>query len=99
MIRCDPLITKTLVERFDTEPYSDFFSQMIKLSRARYLLYRRQSLQENMCWKARNEIYKIYMFLHRSDLNILANSRRFFLAFSTIENRLEMLKSSIFPRC
>ena len=51
---------------------------MIKLYGARYLLYRRQILQENMCWKARNEIYKIYMLLHRSDLNILAKFRQTF---------------------
>ena len=49
-----------------------FLSQMIKLYRARSLLYRRQILQENIRWKALDEIYKIYMFLHRSDLNISA---------------------------
>ena len=43
---------------------------MSKLYRARSLLYRRQILQENMRWKAFDEIYKIYMLLHRSDLNI-----------------------------
>ena len=43
---------------------------MIKLYRARSPLYRRQILQENIRWKAFDEIYKIYMFLHRSDLNI-----------------------------
>ena len=37
---------------------------------ARSLLYRRQILQQNMRWKALDEIYKIYMLLHRSDLNI-----------------------------
>ena len=41
---------------------------MSKLYRARSLLYRRQILQENIRWKALDEIYKIYMFLHRSDL-------------------------------
>ena len=35
-----------------------------------------------MCWKALDEIYKIYMLLHRSDLNILANVRRFFGVFN-----------------
>ena len=44
-----------------------------KLSRARSLLYRRQILQENVRWKARDEIYKIYMFLHRSNRNIWQN--------------------------
>ena len=44
---------------------------MIKLYKARSLLYRRQILQENIRWKALDEIYKIYMLLHRSDLNII----------------------------
>ena len=38
--------------------------------RARSLLYRRQNLQEDIRWKALAEIYKIYMLLQRSDLNI-----------------------------
>ena len=43
---------------------------MSKLYRARSLLYRRQILQENIRWKALDEIYKIYILLHRSDLKI-----------------------------
>ena len=43
---------------------------MSKLDRARSPLYRRQILQDNIRWKALDEIYKIYMLLHRSDLNI-----------------------------
>ena len=43
---------------------------MSKLSRARSLLYRRQILQENIRWKALDEIYKIDVLLHRSDFNI-----------------------------
>ena len=43
---------------------------MSKLYRARSLLYRRQILQVNIRWKALDEIYKIIMLLHRSDLNI-----------------------------
>ena len=58
---------------------------MSKLYRARSLLYRRQILQENIRWKALDEIYKIYMLLHRSDLNISDNVRqydsRFFVFF------------------
>ena len=50
---------------------------MSKLYRARSLLYRRQILQLNICWKALDEIYKIYMLLHRSDLNISENVRQF----------------------
>ena len=54
---------------------------MSKLYRARSLLYRRQILQENIRWKALDEIYKIYMLLHRSDLNISEIFRQFFSAF------------------
>ena len=56
---------------------------MIKLYKARSLLYRRQILQENIRWKALDEIYKIYMLLHRSDLNISENFRQTFSHFST----------------
>ena len=51
---------------------------MSKLYRARSLLYRRQILQVNMRWKALDEIYKIYMLLHRSDLNISEKFRSIF---------------------
>ena len=54
---------------------------MIKLYEARSLLYRRQILQENMRWKALDEIYKIYMLLHRSDFNISENFRQSFSHF------------------
>ena len=50
--------------------------QMIKLYKARFLLYRSQILQENIRWKALDEIYKIYMLLHRSDLNISEKFRK-----------------------
>ena len=49
---------------------------MSKLYRDRSLLYRRQILQENIRWKTLDEIYKIYMLLHRSDLNISENFRQ-----------------------
>ena len=51
---------------------------MIKPYRARSLLHRRQILQEKIRihWKALDEIYKIYMLLHRSDLNISENFRQ-----------------------
>ena len=58
-----------------------FFSQMIKHYEARSLLYRRQILQENIRWKALGEIYKIYMLLHRSDLNISEFFRQTFSHF------------------
>ena len=48
---------------------------------ARSRLYRSRFLQENIRWKALDEIYKIYMLLHRSDLNISANFRHEFLRF------------------
>ena len=54
---------------------------MIKFYRARSLLYRRQILQANMRWKALDEIYKIYMRLHRSDLNISESFRQTFWPF------------------
>ena len=54
---------------------------MIKLYRARSLLYRRQILQQNMRWKALDEIYKIYMLLHRSDLKISEKNRQAFSHF------------------
>ena len=62
--------------RYRTFP--GFFSQMSKLYSARSLLYRRQILQVNRRWKALDEIYKIYMLLQRSDLNISANFRQMF---------------------
>ena len=51
---------------------------MSKLYRARSLLYRRQILQVNIRWKAFDEIYKIYMLLRRSGLNISEIFRQFF---------------------
>ena len=45
------------------------------------MLYRRQILQEIIRWKALDEIYKIYMLLHRSDLNVSKNFRQFFSHF------------------
>ena len=54
---------------------------MGKRYQARSLLYRRQILQVNIRWKALDEIYKIYMLLRRSDLNISENFRQFFFAF------------------
>ena len=54
---------------------------MSKLYRARSLPYRRQILQENIRWKALDEIYKIYMLLHRSDLNISETFRQTFDEF------------------
>ena len=54
---------------------------MSKLYRARSLLYRRQILQVNIRWKALDEIYKIYMLLHRSDLNISEIFRQNFSHF------------------
>ena len=50
--------------------------------RARYRLYRNQILQENTRWKTLDEIYKIYMLLHRSDVNISAKFRQTFSHFS-----------------
>ena len=65
--------------RYRTFPW--FFSQTSKLYRARSLLYRRQILQVNIRWKALDEIYKINMLLHRSDLSISENFRQNFSYF------------------
>ena len=54
---------------------------MIKLYKAPSLLYRRQIFQENIRWKAPDEIYKICMLLHRSDLNISENFVKLFCIF------------------
>ena len=51
---------------------------------ARSRMYRSRFLQENIRWKALDEIYKIYMLLHRSDPNISANFRREFSRFFII---------------
>ena len=56
---------------------------MSKLYAARSLLYRLQILQENIRWNPLGKIYKIYMLLRRSDLNILvAKFRQTFSNFS-----------------
>ena len=52
---------------------------------ARSWLYRRRFLQVYTRWKALDEIHKIYMLLHRSDLNISATFRHF-LGVSKIRN-------------
>ena len=63
---------------------------MIKLSRVCSLLYRRQILQENIRWKALDEIYKIHMLLHRSGLNMSGNfSSNFFAFFGKILQKNE----------
>ena len=48
---------------------------------ARSRLYRSQILQVNIRWKALDEIYKICMLLHRSDLNISEFFRQTFCIF------------------
>ena len=49
--------------------------------RARTPLYRSQILQVNIRLKALDEIYKIYMLLHRSDLNVSEFFRQNFRIF------------------
>ena len=39
-------------------------------------------MQQNIRWKALDEIYKIYLLLHRSDLNISEKNRQTFSHFS-----------------
>ena len=66
---------------------------MSKLDRARSLLYRRQILQKNIRWKALDEIYKIYMLLHRSDLNISEKFRQTFSHF--FWQKIEKIRKSL----
>ena len=72
---------------------------MINLYKARSLLYRRQILQENIRWKALDEIYKIYMLLHRSDLNISEKNRQTFSHFSAILQNLPIFEKKIIEFC
>ena len=63
-------------------------------------LYRRRFLQENTRWKALDEIYKIYILLHRSDLKISAKIVKFsggMKKFNLIFSRVSM-KFAIFLR-
>ena len=73
---------------------------MSKLYRARSLLYRRQILQVNIRWKALDEIYKIYMLLHRSDLNVSEIFVIFFRIFWQIFAKIRYFEffSLIFPQ-
>jgi len=75
-------VRKILVYRYVIFSYRYFPSVSVKLQNARSRLYRSQSLQVNTRWKALAEIYKIYMLLHRTDLNISAKLRRFFCVFN-----------------
>ena len=61
---------------------------------SRSRLYRRQNLQVNIRWKTLDEIYKIYMLLHRSDLNISENVRQFFRIF--LANLNEFLQNFVY---
>ncbi len=65
---------------------------MIKLYRGRSLLCRRQILQENIRWKALDEIYKIYMLLHRSDLNFSSKLCQIFSHFSATHEHFQKNK-------
>ena len=63
---------------------------MIKLYKPRSLQYRRQILQETIRWKALDDIYKVYVPLHRSDLNISENVRETFSHFLKILQNLSI---------
>ena len=70
---------------------------MSKLYRARSLLYRRQILQENVRWKALDEIYKIYMLLHRTDLKNSATIRpKVFSKFANLSVLVELFSDPLF---
>ena len=72
---------------------------MSKLYRARSLLYRRQIFQENIRWKALDEIYKIYMLLHRSDLNNSEILRQTFSHFSVMFARFTHFRKMFSEFC
>ena len=56
----------------------------VNLAGARSRLYRRHILQVNIRWQALDELYKMYMLLHRLDLTISENFRQTFPHFSAI---------------
>ena len=67
-----------------------------KLRVARSRLYRRRFLQVNTRWKALDEIYKIYILLHRSDLKISAKNRQhFFREWIIINKSPQTLRGSL----
>ena len=72
-----------------------------QIYQARYLLYRRQILQENIRWKALDEIYKLYVLLHRSDLNISENFVKLFRIFRKILQNLpiEIFRKHLIEFC
>ena len=57
------------------------FANVAKFCRTRSRLYRSQLLQVNIRLKVVDEIYKIYIFLNRSDLNISATCVEMFCYF------------------
>ena len=56
--------------------FSRILPRFSKLCEARSRLHRRRCLQVNTRWKAFDEVDKIYILLHRSDLEISARSDR-----------------------
>ena len=54
------------------------------------LLYRRQILQQNIRWKALDEIYKMRMRMHRSDLNIQQNVVKLFRTSRSILKKVDV---------
>ena len=74
---------------------------MIKLYKPRSLQYRRQILQETIRWKALDDIYKIYVLLHRSDLNISEKFRETFRIFRKILQNLpiEIFRKHLIEFC
>ena len=65
-----------------------FLSQMIKVYRARSLLYRRQILQENMRLKALAEIYTMHSFAQLCNLNVWLKKPKISLKFCKFFEKL-----------
>ena len=51
----------------------------MKIKSARFRNHRHRILQIKYRWKALDEIYKIYILLHRSDLNVPVKNASIFL--------------------
>ena len=77
------MLLSTLVERFDIEPSSDFEPNEQTLEGS-FSSVSMPNFARSTHWKARDEIYKIYMLLHRSDLNISAKFHQTFSNFSVM---------------
>ena len=66
---------------------------------ARSRLYRSRFLKVNIRWKALDEIYKIYMLLHHSDLNISETFRQTFSHFPAFFAKIRHFRILLIEFC